>query len=497
MKKTLSLLCIPFAVHAQKNVFLKGRLPEFAGKTVLLENSKQLKAPLYFDAKGNFVFSGELDSAYYTIDKDIQLYLGPGMNLVLEGKLNELHLQGPGELENNAQANINYLIQKIFPVSNGHLQKEFNLIEPEDFIQLTKQFKDQAFSLLSKQGFGSKFFKSQQDHVDYTIKYFIHDYLKRYGIDPVREDEYYKLAQSLKPGSDLPEILLPAAKAIYVRRLPLEKIAELQAMVWEDFDLNNGELYSFSPYYKSLISVRLDALRTAELVKSPYFKSKSSFELKRDIVQRDFADGPIKEELLFQNTLQLICGSINDDKYLKDYLSVAKDPGYRELVQLRYDKLKLVSPGSEAPLFSYKDQTNHTVSLSNFRGSYVFLDVWATWCSPCKQELPYLKEIEQRYQHQNIRFVSVSVDMQAHRERWLQFVKEQNLPGTQLIADRDFRSDFIQAFGINTIPRFVLIDPDGRIVDSNAPRPSNPKLQQILDKLLLNNLSSCATCSSK
>ncbi|WP_207533089.1 TlpA family protein disulfide reductase [Desertivirga arenae] len=497
MKKTLSILCIPFTVYAQKNVFLKGKLPELAGQTVLLENSKQLKEPLKFDQKGNFALNASLDSGYYTIDRDVLLYLGPGMNLTLGGDLANLKIQGQGELENRAQAEINRLIQQTFPVVNGHLHKHFNSLPPEDFIQLSLQFKQQAFSILHQQNYGSKFITSQQDHIEYTIRYFINDYLKRYGINPEKEDAYYKLAGSLRPGSDVSDILLPAAKAIYVRHLSSEQTAELQAKVWEGFDINRVELYSFSPYYRSLISGRLESLRAAELIKSPYLKNRSSYELKSDIVQREFAEGFIKEELLFQNTNPLITGSADDEKFLKQYLSVAKDSFYRKQVQLRFDKLRLVSPGAEAPQFSYKDQSNRTVSLSNFRGSYVYLDIWATWCGPCKTELSYLKEIERRYQNQNLRFISISVDLQAHRERWMQHVKEQNLTGTQVLADHDFGSDFIQAFGINTIPRFILIDPEGKIVSGNAPRPSNPKLQQLLDKLLSNSLSSCTTCSSK
>ena len=69
-------------------------------------------------------------------------------------------------------------------------------------------------------------------------------------------------------------------------------------------------------------------------------------------------------------------------------------------------------------------------------------------------------------------------------EKWKTFVTEKALGGIQLFADKNWNSDFIKAFGINSIPRFILIDPNGVVVDADAKRPSNPKLIEQLDGLL-------------
>ena len=142
--------------------------------------------------------------------------------------------------------------------------------------------------------------------------------------------------------------------------------------------------------------------------------------------------------------------------------------------------------GKESPEFAnYKNFNGTTTSLKDFRGKYVYIDVWATWCSPCKKEFPFLHAIEKEYEGKGIAFVSVSVDREQDYAYWKQMVKEKGLGGTQLFADKDFKSDFIRKYGIMGIPRFIVIDPQGKIVDAHAPRPSyRVLLKQLFDSLL-------------
>ena len=69
-------------------------------------------------------------------------------------------------------------------------------------------------------------------------------------------------------------------------------------------------------------------------------------------------------------------------------------------------------------------------------------------------------------------------------EKWKKFVAEKQLGGVQLFADKDWNSDFMKSYSINSIPRFILIDPTGKVVSADASRPSNPKLAEQLDALL-------------
>lgn len=130
------------------------------------------------------------------------------------------------------------------------------------------------------------------------------------------------------------------------------------------------------------------------------------------------------------------------------------------------------APGKPSPQFSnYENYKGGTTSLVDLKGKYVYLDIWATWCGPCKKEIPFLKELEGKYHGKNIEFVSISIDRLNKHEAWKNMVKNEALTGVQLFAGED--QSFMQEYQITGIPRFILVDPQGNIVNANAPRPSS------------------------
>lgn len=135
-----------------------------------------------------------------------------------------------------------------------------------------------------------------------------------------------------------------------------------------------------------------------------------------------------------------------------------------------------------APDFTYPDVTGKQVSLSDFRGKVVLIDVWATWCGPCQEQIPHLLNLEEELKDSGIVFLGVSLDKTVDREKWLQMIKEKGLKGVQLLADG--WSLITKDYGINGIPRFIVIDKDGKLVARQAPVPSNPDLKQMLLELL-------------
>lgn len=137
-----------------------------------------------------------------------------------------------------------------------------------------------------------------------------------------------------------------------------------------------------------------------------------------------------------------------------------------------------------SPTFDYVNYAGGKSKLEDFRGKYVYIDVWATWCGPCRAEIPFLKTVEEKYHGKNIEFISISIDVMKDMEKWRTFVKDKQLGGVQLFADNDWKSQFIKDYSITGIPRFILIDPNGKIVKADAPRPSTPILQEQLDQLL-------------
>ncbi|MGV6844730.1 MAG: TlpA family protein disulfide reductase [Lutibacter sp.] len=192
----------------------------------------------------------------------------------------------------------------------------------------------------------------------------------------------------------------------------------------------------------------------------------------------------IKNELMYGDARYAITYTNNLEGYYKYYMNNSSNKAYKEKISESYNKLKTVAAGSDSPVFkNYENYKGGTNSLTDFKGSYVYIDVWATWCGPCKREIPFLKKMETKYHNNNIKFISISIDEQKDHDKWIQMVKDKNLQGVQLFADNNWNSDFVKAYLIKGIPRFILVDPKGKIVNANAPRPSEEKFEKLLKSL--------------
>ena len=103
---------------------------------------------------------------------------------------------------------------------------------------------------------------------------------------------------------------------------------------------------------------------------------------------------------------------------------------------------------------------------------------------PCLQQIPYIEDLENKFKEKKIVFVSISVDDEDKIDFWKETVKTKAMKGVQLFADKSFDSDFIRSYGVASLPRFILIDPSGNIVNSNMYKPSDTKTAKILADLL-------------
>ena len=133
--------------------------------------------------------------------------------------------------------------------------------------------------------------------------------------------------------------------------------------------------------------------------------------------------------------------------------------------------------GEPAIDFTYTDKEGNQFSLTSFKGNLVYVDVWATWCGPCKAEIPSLQQLEADYHDKNITFMSVSVD--TDKEAWVKMVTEQELGGVQLWADG--WSEITKYYAIFGIPRFMLFDANGNVISTDSPRPSSSEIRELLE----------------
>jgi len=167
-----------------------------------------------------------------------------------------------------------------------------------------------------------------------------------------------------------------------------------------------------------------------------------------------------------------------------NFESLKEQFAYMYKMELEKKKMMATLENQPSPDFTdFPTPDGSTKSLADYNGKYTYIDVWATWCGPCKAEVPYIKEMKAKYEGKNLQIVSISVDEDKDLEKWKNMIESKGMDWDQLIAPNNWQNEFITAYGINSIPRFILLDPEGNVLSADALRPSNPDLYVMLDSL--------------
>ena len=264
---------------------------------------------------------------------------------------------------------------------------------------------------------------------------------------------------------------------------------------------NDGE--KFGAIYLKNDNVTSFTLDTKEFDKTLKFEGgdsdKSNFHINNRLLQEKYFGEDLftKNEADFDKVFEDLKVAYNELKDSNKNLDTAffatfdksfddMHKSYKNYHNSKIAILKAFPKGAPSPSFdNYENHKGGTTSLTDLRGKYVYIDVWATWCGPCIREIPSLKKIEADYHDRNIEFVSVSIDKKKDYDTWKKMVTDKELGGIQLFADSDWKSKFVRDYKIDGIPRFLLIDPEGNIVSADAPRPSDPKLIALFNELKL------------
>lgn len=240
------------------------------------------------------------------------------------------------------------------------------------------------------------------------------------------------------------------------------------------FDFADGR-YLKTPYMDRLISSSSRMFEYEEM-------KNSEFGVNGFILDK------IKNDVLKGSYFQVLVPQYRSyETFMSDYQRYGKylvTKSQKSIAEKFITVNKRLSKGQPAIDFTYPDKESNMVSLSDFKGKVVLVDVWATWCKPCLNELPSLHKLEEEFKdNKEMVFIAISVDEAKDKNAWKKMITDKKMGGVQLFASG--WGDLAKNYKITGIPRFMLFDKEGNIASSNAPRPSDPKLKEMIQQLLI------------
>jgi peroxiredoxin len=128
---------------------------------------------------------------------------------------------------------------------------------------------------------------------------------------------------------------------------------------------------------------------------------------------------------------------------------------------------RAVALGKPAPAFTQLTPDGQAVSLADYRGKYVLVEFWASWCRPCREQTPNLRKAYATYHARNFEVLGVSLDDEETRAQWVQAIADDHTPWVQVSELRGMESEAAQRYGVHAIPENFLVDPSGKIVATN------------------------------
>lgn len=182
------------------------------------------------------------------------------------------------------------------------------------------------------------------------------------------------------------------------------------------------------------------------------------------------------------------CHDMSD--YVAPYMKRITVDSLRQKVEAALEKHKKdygpIFPGQPAPDFTFTNAKGKVFHLSDLRGKLLFIDIWGTWCAPCIEEIPNIAKLQEKYaKDKRVHIMSIACDKESARPKWLAFLKshkEMNWAQYQVTTEGNkILDDVYHVFGI---PRFMIIGPDGIIIDADAERPSFPSFNDYFDNIV-------------
>jgi peroxiredoxin len=154
------------------------------------------------------------------------------------------------------------------------------------------------------------------------------------------------------------------------------------------------------------------------------------------------------------------------------------NPNSSEVLRRKVSAATQFSPGGTPPEFVQEDPSGQELRLSDFKGQYLLLDFWASWCGPCRRENPNVVRMYKTYKDKGFEILGISLDN--NKQRWLNAIEKDQLTWPQVSDLKGWSNEVAQQYQVTSIPKTFLLDPDGKIIAVNLRGPAlEAKLEEI------------------
>ena len=212
-------------------------------------------------------------------------------------------------------------------------------------------------------------------------------------------------------------------------------------------------------------------------------KGKKDFKKAYSIAKENYT-GDKRDFLLLNSVLQIAKGNDADKKkYIALFNEDCRNAAYKNYVEQNYTPVLSNQDSKKDRIINVNKGIFSLDSLlSTFKGSLVYIDVWASWCAPCRAEMPHSRTLRQQFAGKNIKFVFISTD--DNYNNWIKANTDEKLDADSYLLNNISESQLVNKYKIHSIPRYLLIGKDGKVIDSDAPRPADAKLKELIEKNL-------------
>jgi thiol-disulfide isomerase/thioredoxin len=460
----IALLSAACAKKDDRKVKISFRLNKAKGASAVLVTYNMLNldtlllGKLTLDSSGFGVIETTIENPVFAHvnlqDQYIPLYLKAGDEIVLEADTSKtaggMKVTGDGSAISGFLQNA----QKIARKYQDYKGKVIWQNEPAEFVSSFKLYQNELNNELEKlkkeEGVAAEEFELMKKKVGMILYAYQQHYV----------NNHYSY--------DMDDPAIPADLKKVVTTLPVDSVL-FEMNMYEYGEILSGHLISgiHGPLGKLTDKMNQDSLNGHWAKFSDDYIQKLPFD---PFLKRHFRAANINYWVRMEGlSPELI--SLREDFYKTPIL-----PVYRKTLDQSFGKWEALGPGKPAPDFDGKTPDGKTVSLSSLKGKLVYIDVWATWCGPCREEFPDSKKLIKEFEgNDDVVFLYVSVDEDV--DAWKKMLKDGTVPpGSHINQQSDSPGSLWAKYLLWGIPRYIMVNKDGTMLKAHASRPSSGKV---------------------